>query len=64
MSRYNMYFTKQDALEQQGKIEQISNENGLDIDMWKVKRQSGDSVYTLLKILERKYGKDKNNEQT
>lgn len=57
MSRYNIYFTKQDALEQEAEIERISKENGLNIDMRKVKRSSGDSVYTMLKILERQYGK-------
>jgi hypothetical protein len=55
MGRYNMFFTKQDAEVMDAKIKKISDDNNLNLDMKKVKGQSGDSTHVLLSILQRQY---------
>jgi len=53
MSKYNIYFTKQDAQEAYAEIEVLAAKLGKKMDWKKVKRQSGDSIATLLGILRR-----------
>lgn len=55
MSRYNMFFTKDDAAKQEAEIKRLSDTYNLDIDMKKVKRQSGDGVFTIMRILQQQY---------
>ena len=56
MSKYDIYFTKQDALKCYKRLEELEKELGLNLDWKKVKRQNGDNIHTLLGILERKAG--------
>ena len=62
MSKYNIFFTKQDAREAYEKIRILAEKRNLILDWKKVKRASGDSIATLIGIMEREQREmEKNN---
>jgi len=53
MSKYNLYFTKEDAKKAYALLEDLEKKLKVELNWKAIKRQSGDSIATIIDILKR-----------